>query len=482
MHQRSSTGYFWLKSISCIISAFICLSCIMGMRAHAKNDEMSDRQEPKTLTISGSEYLPSDISETIRRDLSNYHILEDHLRFSGTDDIPIAMITGASDVDLFLLSNMKDNISDMIAKGYLHNLSGSAPLNRFKSVLRNNVGQFVCNESGELVVFPIYLGFRCWVSRPYLLEAVEMKTPSDFISLCDFVDIWYNGYHDIYPDYEAVASSFIDGNGLYWEALRLYCEYKRGSGERFTFDTELFRKMIERCRAINMPEIEITETLDTEFALETDISTFTPKTYLLSGGYGYTPSLEHQREQNIYTESPFLMSADSTLLAYPAGRLFVLAVNVQSPRREQAIEFLEELSQVMPPMALLQLTESMSDGILNPTYELDIGYFQDALDRAIQQRDNANDTQSRMMDEQISYLESSLIQAKDSLRYLVTANETVLANAKFDRVMIGSVSNYYESNRNIMNLFTRFLAGNLSLELFIQQADNTIRLMDSENQ
>lgn len=124
----------------------------------------------------------------------------------------------------------------------------------------------------------------------------------------------------------------------------------------------------------------------------------------------------------------------------------------------------------------------MSDGILNPTYELDIGYFQDALDRAIQQRDNANDTQSRMMDEQISYLESSLIQAKDSLRYLVTASETVLANAKFDRVMIGSVSNYYESNRNIMNLFTRFLAGNLSLELFIQQADNTIRLMDSENQ
>ena len=482
MHQRSSTKYFWLKIISCITSALICLPCIIEVRAHAKNEDMSGRQELKTLTVAGSEYLPSDIIEAIRRDLPSYQIIEDHLRFTGSDDIPTAMITGASDVDLFLLSNIKDNVSDMIAKGYLYNLSGSAPLNRFKSVLRENVGRFVRNDSGQIVVFPIYLGFRCWVSRPFLLEAVEMKTPSDFISLCDFVDIWYSGYHDTYPEYEAVASSFIDGNGLYWEALRLYCEYKRGSGERFTFDTELFRKMIERCRAVNMPEIEISDALNAEYALEADVPILPSKTYLLSGGFGYSPALEHQRAQNIYTESPFLMSADSTLSAYPAGRLFVLAVNVQSPRREQAIDFLEDLSQVMPSMALLQLTDSMHDGILNPTYERDIGFFQDELDRAISERDNANEVQSRMMDERISYLKNSLMQAKDSLRYLVTANETVLANAKFDRVIIESAASYYENNRNITELFDRFLAGNLSLDLFIQQADSTIRLMDSENQ
>lgn len=429
-------------------------------------------------------YLPLEIQEAIDKHIKNFQIVSDDLRFPTPDDTVSAMVTGASDVDLFVLSNQTDHIRRMIEKGYLHSLHESALLRSFQQGLRDNVKNFVSDDKGRLRVFPLSFGFDCWVERPNALKELGLRAPTDYLALCDFIDTWYADDAAAHSDYEPMPLMFYNERGLCWKAFSTYCEYRRASGEIFTFDTDIFRRLIKRCMQVNKARIEKMGGINTEALLEStdqENALKQMRTYLVCSGYHYMPTLEYIIANNLYTEKPLLMSVDSTVPAYPSGRISLLGINAHSPNTKQALAFLEELSKVLSDMTKLQLSNQVTEGIENPYYPEEIGYIEKSLASLKEQKEKTeNELERRQMDEHIAEAEKGLAAARKNRRFLVDSESVALANKRYADVKIYDFSMLYEKNQNIRELFTRFLDGNLSLDLFIQQADSVLWLIDGE--
>ncbi|MGI6215271.1 MAG: hypothetical protein ACOYIT_05285 [Christensenellales bacterium] len=178
-------------------------------------------------------------------------------------------------------------------------------------------------------------------------------------------------------------------------------------------------------------------------------------------------------------EFPLFMELDKGISLKPAGRINVLAVNTFSPEKEEAIKFIEQLSLKLPPLTKLMLMDVPVNSVENPEYENIIKDYNEQTLELKNKIQNAADIEKRELEDKLLKRIEELPQRK--LQIYFNGGRSGTREKSIFKCGFLDLQEMYMLDPNIISLFKQYIGGKLSQELFIEKADNVVRLATYEN-
>lgn len=379
------------------------------------------------------------------------------------------LLQGAGEVDVLYLSSHSDELTRLVDKGYLMDLSGqeaiAAHIRRCEPV-----AQAPGQRGDKLFLMPVHMDSRILFAYPGVFKAAGKEIPGDFPALCRFMDTWAREDVDRLADYLPLLAS-SPRMELLNLALQLCFLEQEQRGEAHRFDAPLMRGLLEGVLEAHL------EPLDRP---EGDVS-YLNKDYLIAiQNYG----LSSQTQSSLFDPSggyqPLLLPAQADgqpVMPVIVGYLAV-AANAHNP--EAALQYLAAYQQLLSHETRLLLYPDFNDPLAREG-AAQMKEAQDArigeLEKQLQQASGADKTE----------LEAQLAQVRkdrelqDRLDYQISPEVIAAHKARMQHARLVTRQLYMGwLQPDISALLQRLYDKQIGLDQFIQEAQSKLRLMQLE--
>lgn len=388
---------------------------------------------------------------------------------SEPDSLQQLLLTGAQAADVFLIDSARYDWAQLMDKGYCADLSGSSVLQSFVGACYPLVRDAALHED-QLMMVPVSLRLPALRYAPQAFEEAGLPVPSSFSDLCAVL----NGYdplrHEgtlplLAEDYRAWLNEL---------ALSLYADASDARGEVPHFSSPVLRNLLQEAAQPDVSAIPVQRTWEEMWAVQND-----QETPLLMNAEG-TVSLEGLSTYSDYRYGQlplYLASVPGDEPPVPA-ELTLMFVNPRSSNVEQAIAYVEACVQALDAPMRIMLMPGQNDPVENPEYARTAQFYMDSLEQLRQQAAKAEGAERRQLDTQVAEQEKRNEEYLAALRYSVRPEGIARYRALMERAFLRTHAiQRLVHNENIQSLRQSYEQGQISLDQFLQEAENRQRLI-----
>lgn len=374
-----------------------------------------------------------------------------------------------------------DNAYQKLKKsGQLLDLSGNADIMAYVDALYPPFRELVTTEDGRIVAVPVstqsYTGF--FVNRRAMQEMglTLEDMPTNLVDMVAFLNRWNAEFAQKYPNYACIEYT----ENTRWYMLDLMIEmwisYCQATDQPLHFDDPVFREM--------MAALEMLETANTDASMqETNPEVSDYKTglfWMRCQLVGNWASYMEDYSDRIFI--PLTLTADTPFVAC-IDNVELWAVNAETESAEYAMKLLsEEIAAVNDKYRHVLLTTE-TEPVENPYYEGQLAFTLKTLEELRAELENARSDEERVniqaaIEEHESYMNREMLRDKYSVTPSAIENYVnVIAPAMYVHGW-NLLEDTSEGTYTVERLMDSWLAGTISTEQFISEADARLLMLE----
>ncbi len=444
-----------------------------------REDNLDGLKDVKTLVIAG--YSDNDMINRIAARMPEVRIDSQSVHYDTNEDLVQAMLSRSDDADILWLDTRMHQVNSFLQKGYALELPADGEAAKATAAMYPMLSSLAMVD-GKIFALPAGLEFTVDMVAPELFKKVGMQVPEDFFSLCHSLQMWANETHEKFPEY-TYWRTFNNKGMLYDLAFEVYRNALRAEGEDLRFDTKLFRNMMARIEEMDTQAIDVQFDWQSPDAAAQEEELYS-KIALADRWYGFTPDMAHKTIQLETSQDMTLFAAEPGGKKVTTGDVSLMVINPFSKNPEAALRFIELYAASLPQMTKVRLMPGENEAILNPRYEEQTAEITESI-KSLQQQaveQHAKGLPAGEIEAYIAAYQNVLKDAETTIRYLLTEDDIYLVRQIIDMVFIPTALNRLEDRADIYPAFNQLKEGTLSLDQFIKEADNKLRLVRLENQ
>lgn len=402
--------------------------------------------------------------------------------YGENEKIVQAMVSGNTDIDLYVLNSRYNPLESMMQKGYLAPFAPAGGTYQAVKEMHAKL-QPAATWQENAYALPFELDFTVTAADTRILAETGLQAPRDIIALAQILRQWSDGLAKQFPNYQ-FAVDFLPKRTVLGVAFDVYRAHARRQSADWTFDTPVFRQMMESIAAVNTDNIDIRAQAGSQEANDAEEDMFSRQN-LLEHYYGYAPRMEHEELslKNGMTHWMYAALPGEAPVAPAAVR--VLAANPRSPHLQEALRFIDLYWQELDVHQRALLTPGFSQAIPNPRFAEDMQSYQtlvkdsEARMAAAQAQGQSESTTDK---DELARVRRILQEAETLLRYSLTEEEIKRMHERVDALYIPTQLQATEDEAGgLFDLFSQYQEGAITLDQFISQADAKLALIRAEN-
>ena len=409
-------------------------------------------------------------SETVQNFLKQYQDISatsGSMKARTTDDLISSFLTEEFDYDVFPLFTIQYDLSPLMEKGYLADLSRSEEISDTVRKMRMDVAELVTNENGIYALpYGLLINYMTWQEQAWKDAGfAEADAPTTFDELLDFLENWCDNRKQgfcIFGQFDETV--YTESRYAEWLLNMLFENYMMQSsyaGELLSFDDPHLTERMERCKEIGRKLYQLEPVPNQGIPLfSTDSSSITDVDRLIS--------LRMSKEQ------PRLIKA----------YLWTVAVNASSSVQDTAIEFAKYILRENDYLSALLYQEPHA--IRSPYYDETVS----SLEKSV------TDIEEKLKSDSLSAqakvkLQGEMEAAQSTLKeYMVPENEYMLTEKQIEDFLNqvdglyietpGPLSVGSENGKLLTQWISSYAAGLTSAQQMIQKLDEISWMIQME--
>ena len=400
--------------------------------------------------------------------------------FSTSSALAQAMASGDNAFDLYNISLSYLDFASLIDKGYCMNLSQFTQLSSDLDQIYPFLQAAVAKDGAYYAVpYNMYAYGLSILPDAWENNGLTDRIPTSFMDLVAFMQWWVDEGMDDYPDVQLMQDVYDYGDFLFNTAMDLYIAKYQAEGKDLTLDTPLFREMMEAIESVDIEALN--DTLpemddDGNYYLDADADGYL---FTLYGDW-----LSVYAGQN-YGES-LVLPIENGGEAHIPVYLQILFVNPNTKNPDIAATYLQYTLEHMQDTQHIMIFPNDNEPVVND-------YYQDMVEDYETMLAQAQEDLKTAAPENVKDLEASIATYEDILShkenyYWQASEESIAAYRKLTPLCYAASPNIlnYSSNEDgsseINSLISRYRQGQITLDQFITQADQKIRMIQLEMQ
>lgn len=399
------------------------------------------------------------------------------------EELTTAMVSGTGSMDVLCLTTSYNPVERLIDKGYAADLSGYPELMAVAGRMDPRFTQSVMRD-GKLYALPVALSTNTLGVNAEAMEKLGL-TESDLpATWLEFLDFAANYYYDYGEENADVALMDLNMRRPLFQMIRdQYVAAQLRDTGSVSFDTPLFRKLMQALEAIGFTELDPYEVKGDKIWEGNDANEFYEKQQLFTR---YSEASPRAMDQSGYGRSnqPLILRLDSETEPVLPVSMTVMIVNPRSTRMDQAAAYLTAYAgHYDAETENIMFFPDQNDPVPNSYYEVQKQSYEESLrdvDSRIEKADESEKASLRETREQIQgYLDElenqrmsvteEMIQAyrEQVAPYLYVTPQTPLTNP--------------ESSNELDTLTSQYLDHAIDLDTYIREMDQRVRMMMLED-
>ena len=437
--------------------------------------------DPKLLTD-----LPLKIGgQTFELPMEDFSIANPDVTFSFIDvfpettaDLVMHMMGEENAADVYSLYLSGYNLDSLCGKGYFAGLEDS-------EIIKNTVSAmypFIKDElmrDGKIIALPFYTDNRVYVYNPRAFEAVDLTekdVPKTYSELMDFVKVWGEKYAEQYPSmslfgygadpkvYKRIIAQSVVEEQMY------AC---RRRGEPVKYDTPEMMTLLEKLMAADFSVINALspESTANDYATLDDW----PK-QLFQIWYGASTSASYT---DFFTYMPLGLKEDVQPVVL--AEVQVLLINPYSQNYDTALKFIEYMAGSLYDLNRFNLMPGENEPVRDPGFHPE--WFEKEISDAEKALKEAKEEDKRNIQDRLDFLLKEFDQQK-RFEWLISKESIASFRTLNPYFMLKKPNPIFGmgSNNELVDLFyNRFLDGQISVDQFLKELDQKLRMIELEN-
>ena len=399
------------------------------------------------------------------------------------EELTTAMVSGTGSIDVFSLNTDANPVARLIDKGYAADLSGYPELMAVAGRMDARFTESVMRD-GKLYGLPVSLytsGMGVNADTMEKLGLTQDDLPTTWLEFLDFAANFYYDYGE-----ENADVALMDLNmrrPLFQMICKQYVAAQLRDTGSISFDTPLFRKLMQALEAIDFTELDPYEVKGDKVWEGDDANEFYEKQQLFTSYAEATPRSMGQSGYGSVNQ-PLILSLDGETEPIVPVSMTVMIVNPRSTRIDQAAAYLTAYAgHYEAETENIMFFPDQNDPVPNRYYEVQKQSYEESLqdlDSRIEKADESEKASLRDNREQIQgFLDElenqrmsvteEMIQAyrEQVAPYLYVTPQTPLTNS--------------DSSGELGTLTSQYLDHAIDLDTYIREMDQRVRMMMLED-
>lgn len=399
------------------------------------------------------------------------------------EELTTAMVSGTGSMDVLCLTTSYNPVERLIDKGYAADLSGYPELMAVAGRMDPRFTQSVMRD-GKLYALPVALSTNTLGVNADVMEKLgltESDLPTTWLEFLDFAANYYYDYGEENAD--VVLMDLNMRRSLFQMIRDQYVAAQLRDTGSVSFDTPLFRKLMQALEAIDFTELDPYEVKGDKVWEGNDANEFYEKQQLFTR---YSEASPRAMGQSGYGRSnqPLVLRLDGETEPVLPVSMTVMIVNPRSTRMDQAAAYLTAYAgHYDAETENIMFFPDQNDPVPNSYYEVQKQSYEESLrdvDSRIEKADESEKASLRETREQIQgYLDElenqrmsvteEMIQAyrEQVAPYLYVTPQTPLTNP--------------ESSNELDTLTSQYLDHAIDLDTYIREMNQRVRMMMLED-
>lgn len=399
------------------------------------------------------------------------------------EELTTAMVSGTGSMDVLCLTTSYNPVERLIDKGYAADMSGYPELMAVVGRMDPRFTQSVMRD-GKLYALPVALSTNTLGVNADVMEKLgltESDLPTTWLEFLDFAANYYYDYGEENAD--VVLMDLNMRRSLFQMIRDQYVAAQLRDTGSVSFDTPLFRKLMQALEAIDFTELDPYEVKGDKVWEGNDANEFYEKQQLFTR---YSEASPRSMGQSGYGRSnqPLVLRLDGETEPVLPVSMTVMIVNPRSTRMDQAAAYLTAYAgHYDAETENIMFFPDQNDPVPNSYYEVQKQSYEESLrdvDSRIEKADESEKASLRETREQIQgYLDElenqrmsvteEMIQAyrEQVAPYLYVTPQTPLTNP--------------ESSNELETLTSQYLDHAIDLDTYIREMDQRVRMMMLED-
>lgn len=399
------------------------------------------------------------------------------------EELTTAMVSGTGSIDVFSLNTDANPVARLIDKGYAADLSGYPELMAVAGRMDARFTESVMRD-GKLYGLPVSLytnGMGVNADTMEKLGLTQDDLPTTWLEFLDFAANFYYDYGEENAD--VVLMDLNMRRPLFQMICKQYVAAQLRDTGSISFDTPLFRKLMQALEAIDFTELDPYEVKGDKVWEGDDANEFYEKQQLFTS---YAEATPRSMGQSGYgrVNQPLILSLDGETEPIVPVSMTVMIVNPRSTRIDQAAAYLTAYAgHYEAETENIMFFPDQNDPVPNSYYEIQKQSYEESLrdlDSRIEKADESEKASLRDNREQIQgFLDElenqrmsvteEMIQAyrEQVAPYLYVTPQTPLTNS--------------DSSGELDALTSQYLDRAIDLDTYIREMDQRVRMMMLED-
>lgn len=399
------------------------------------------------------------------------------------EELTTAMVSGTGSIDVFSLTTNANPIARLIEKGYAADLSGYPELMAVAGRMDARFTDSVMRD-GKLYGLPVSLYTNGMGVNADTMEKLGLTQEDLPTTWLEFLDFAANFHYDYGEENADVALMDLNMRGSLFQMIReQYVAAQLRDTGSISFDTPLFRKLMQALEAIDFTELDPYEVKGDKVWEGNDANEFYEKQQLFTR---YAEASPRSMGQSGYgrANQPLILSLDGETEPIIPVSMTVMIVNPRSTRMDQAAAYLTAYAgHYDPETENIMFFPDQNDPVPNSYYKIQKQSYEESLrelDSRIEKADESEKAILRDNREQIQgFLDEletrrmsvteEMIQAyrEQVAPYLYVTPQTPLTNP--------------DSSGELDTLTSQYLDHAIDLDTYIREMNQRVRMMMLED-
>ena len=396
----------------------------------------------------------------------------DEVDYISADALVQTMVSGDNSYDIYKVLIQYQDLQNMIQKGYCQDLSASPKIGEEMA----NMYPFISNavtQDGKIYAVPVYMGSRGLRMMPdvWAEAGLNDKIPSSFLGLLDFFVWWSEEGLDQHPDVQLLSDVTDYGEALFRITMSQYVYNFQAENKELSFDTPLFRTMMQTLEKVDMEGLNKTITSNSRQD-DRDANA-------LLEDYGDWLSA-NAMVRNRSNAEPLILPMEEGGPKHIPVYIEVFFINPLTQNMDLALKYLENVLENTNSDQHVMMYPNDNEPVPMPGNEQMVAKWQEEVDKLEKLLKKAKPEQKKDIETNIqSY--KDLLAKKDDFLWSVSAESIARYRELAPLCFAATVNllNYQaqDGSSQINTLIERYRQKKISLDQFITEADSKIQMI-----
>lgn len=430
-------------------------------------DDISLQQSIETIRIAGG--VKDDVYDSFAKKHPNTRVITDVPAMTASE-IYVDIETGRNLADIYMI-DISEGYQFLKEKGYLGTIESSPIIDSIVKTYYEQIQEVIYSQNG-LVAIPQYFSLNTWTVNETLWNKCipSEPIPSTFSELLQFVIRWDEEYAEQFPE---VLPLEFGGDTLDFliEIVREYIFQYANNIDELTFDTQVFRTIMEMAKTISLEK----------HVSEKEIDQFNRQEKLLSMGPWIQYGIFYDEGNRVVPIAP--MKIDETVENCIPVNMNVYILNPHSANRELANKYFEEVVVAQDPRTKAGMIMNWSEEVLSKRGSEKLEGINQKKQKILAEMKNADE--DRMDELQLQFISLEEEFEDESLSAYLVSNESITLYQKLAAFMCIPIETpFYDVDGKEMQaleqIIVKYNEDRIDVDEFIREMERVLWMIKSE--